>query len=194
MASTCTPGLPGSPARPDMSVANFRRYGATWPWALRVVLMFATLAAMVSMRTRCASSPLAPVSSTSNIDHLSVVRCQWSVVVVELRTTDNGPLTSSHPFLQRHVQGRELLAEQLDDHVVHHRVLRLVGHELLGGPVGAVVEQHVTVRLLHLLLRRDAVERHGPRRCLPPLVGPAAERLLEALQREVLLPVVGRAE
>ena len=67
--STRTPGLDGSSARPGMSVTNRRRYGTFSPRALWVVFMFATFAAMVSSRVRCAMSPLAPMSSVSNMRH-----------------------------------------------------------------------------------------------------------------------------
>src|SRR5207244_2795071 len=103
---------------------------------------------MVSSRVRCASSPLAPMSKTSNISIPS--KEPLAIGHLPLVTSTGSPRSRQqvasgkclpNPILQRHLHRLKLLPEQLDGQVVHHRVLRLVDHELFHRAVVAVVEQ-----------------------------------------------------
>src|SRR5436190_5347343 len=144
-----------------------RRYWIGSPFSLRVVLMYATLPAIVSIRVRCANKPDAPMSSASNM---------WF-----LRNT----------ILKRHLQRAELPSHQLDDEVMQQRILRVLAHQLFHRAVVAVVEQDAAARLLDVA--DDVAKTDRARGRVVALFDPVAQHRLELLRRQILLPIAGRA-
>src|SRR5439155_24044781 len=132
------------------NIAMRRRYGIGSPFSLRVVLMFATLPAIVSIRVRWASSALAPMSSVSNMVQFL-----------------------SHAFLQRHFHRPILLAKDFHDHIVKEGVLRMVGHQLFHRAVVSIMEHQRAVRVLNV--GADVGKLDAPWRRVVSLFNPIGE-------------------
>src|SRR5262249_25616553 len=150
---------------PGAKTTNLRRYGESSPFSLRVVLMFATFAATVSIRARCAESAEAPISKLSNMLPFPFYCLR-------------------HPFFQRRFDRAELPAQQLGHHVVHQGVLHAVGHQLFHRAVVSVVKKYAGRRILDL--SREVVEAHRAGLAAVSLLQTLAQHALEFFRREIL--------